>query len=109
MGVLVGVGLATAVLAWGPAIAAPVDALAAGDDRGSSWPQVLGEIPTDGQPVQAIETPPWGMVGAILQVAVILACPAVCLLVGALGLHERGEDGDAGVTDARERARDMHG
>jgi hypothetical protein len=46
------------------------------------------EIPTDGKRVEATGPAPLGAVGAVLQLIVVLACPAICLALGLLGRFE---------------------
>jgi hypothetical protein len=56
------------------------------------------EIPTDGRRVEALGPAPFGALGAALQLAVVLACPAICLGMGFLHRFEgRGHPPAAGV------------
>lgn len=85
------VALAGLLWIWG--IPGVLDAPVAGIESGPWWPDSLGEIPTDGKPVHAIQTPPWGMVGIVLQVAVVLACPAMCVMLWVLQRQEQRQSG----------------
>lgn len=61
-----------------------------------AWPTDAGEIATDGRLVEAVGPAPLGRVGAVLQVIVVLACPAICLAMGLLRRSEGRTRPDAG-------------
>jgi hypothetical protein len=63
-----------------------------------AWPSDAAEIPTDGRFVEAVGPAPLGRMGAVLQVIVVLVCPATCLAMGLLECRQGRRRPDAGFS-----------
>jgi hypothetical protein len=90
--------LALAVLVTGGAVAVLLAGPAPTGGSAGGYPDAA-EVPTDGRRVEALGPAPLGALGAALQLAVVLACPAICLGMGVLRRFEdcgRGPSADVG-------------
>ncbi len=89
------------------AVSLAVALLLAGDLGGlhamaqPALPSDAAEIPTDGRRVEAVGRAPFGAIGAVLQIIVVMACPVICFVIGFLGRYEgRKRQGSASPSRA---------
>jgi hypothetical protein len=81
--------LALAILVAAGAMAGLLAGLPPAGGSAAKYPDAA-EIPTDGRRVEALAPAPFGTPGAVLQLVVVLACPAICLGMGFLQRFEGG-------------------
>jgi hypothetical protein len=78
-----------------------VGALTAASEGGHDGYPGMGEVPTTIEAVQAVGVTPLGAVGTVLQFAVVLACPAMFVLMWLLQRHERRWQAEDGTSPAQ--------
>ena len=81
--------LALAIMVAAGAMAGLLAGLPPAGGSAAKYPDAA-EIPTDGRRVEALAPAPFGTLGAVLQLVVVLACPAICL---GMGFFQRSEGG----------------